>query len=108
MCRSCDSSFGLGVTDNDDELGWFTSDQTKGTEEALKMDFKFPCPEPSSLKHILQHQDSPESNTHRFSCISENKTELNYKDQVSPACLFCFCLFDRKIDKCSFTQLLVI
>ncbi|KAI3789022.1 hypothetical protein L2E82_01806 [Cichorium intybus] len=50
MLRSCDSSFGLGVTNNDDELGWFTSNQIGGgTEEASKIDFKFPCPEPSAL-----------------------------------------------------------
>ncbi|KAJ0514043.1 putative LNK family protein [Helianthus annuus] len=84
MLRSCDSSFGLGVTDNNDELGWFTSDRIEGTEEALKMDFKFTCPEPSGLKNIL-HPDhsSPESNNHRSSCISESKDELNFKDQIT-------------------------
>lgn len=47
ICRNCDSSFGLN---NDEELGWFASDEIGGdTEEALKMDFKFPCPEPSAL-----------------------------------------------------------
>ncbi|KAI3803827.1 hypothetical protein L1987_31989 [Smallanthus sonchifolius] len=84
MLRGCDSSFGLGVTDNDGELGWFTSDRIEGTEEALKMDFKFPCPEPSGLKNIL-HPDhgSSESNNHRSSCISESKDELNYRDQIN-------------------------
>ncbi|GJS24479.1 F-box domain containing protein, partial [Tanacetum coccineum] len=47
MLRSCDSSFGLGVTNKDDELGWFTSVQVEGTEEELKMDFKFPSVEAS-------------------------------------------------------------
>lgn len=84
MLRGCDSSFGLGVTDNDGELGWFTSDRIEGTEEALKMDFKFPCPEPSGLKNILpDHYDSPQSNNHRSSCISESKDELNFKDQIN-------------------------
>ncbi|KAI7757210.1 hypothetical protein M8C21_023718 [Ambrosia artemisiifolia] len=84
MLRSCDSSFGLGVTDNNDELGWFTSAQIEGTGEALKMDFKFTCPEPSGLKNIL-HPDhkSPESNNHRSSCISESKDEINFKDQIN-------------------------
>ncbi|KAK1417620.1 hypothetical protein QVD17_26750 [Tagetes erecta] len=82
MLRSCDSSFGLGVTDNDGELVWFTSDQNACTEEALKMDFKFPCPEPSGLKNILHpDHESPESNNYRSSCISESKDELNFKDQ---------------------------
>lgn len=84
MYRSCDSSFGLGGTDNDGELGWFTSDQNAGTEEALKMDFKFPCPEPSGLKNILHpDRESPESYNFRSSCISESKDEFNLKDQVS-------------------------
>ncbi|KAI3815384.1 hypothetical protein L1987_15050 [Smallanthus sonchifolius] len=82
MLRSCDSSFGLGVTDSDDQLGWFTSHQIEGTEEALKMDFKFPCPEPNGLKNMLHpHHDSPESNYHRSTCISESRDELNFKDQ---------------------------
>ncbi|KAI3774572.1 hypothetical protein L1987_49131 [Smallanthus sonchifolius] len=84
MLRSCDSSFGLGITDNDGELGWFTSDRIEGTEEALKMDFKFPCPEPSGLKNILHpDHESSESNNHRSSCISESKDELNYRDQIN-------------------------
>lgn len=83
MLRSCDSSFGLGVTNNDDELGWFTSDQVEGTEEALNMDFKFPCPEPSSLKNILPNNDSPESNNQRSSCISESKDEYHIENQIN-------------------------
>ncbi|KAL8234595.1 hypothetical protein R6Q59_020695 [Mikania micrantha] len=84
MLRSCDSSFGLGVADNDGELGWFTSDQIKGTEEALKMDFKLSCSEPSGVKNILQaDHESSESNNHRTSCISEDKDELHFKDQIN-------------------------
>ncbi|KAF5760214.1 putative LNK family protein [Helianthus annuus] len=82
MLRSCDSSFGLGATDNADELGWFSSDQVAGTEEALKMDFKFLCQEPSGLKNILHaDHDSPESNNRRPRCIFKSKDELNFKDQ---------------------------
>ncbi|XP_071715504.1 protein LNK1-like isoform X2 [Rutidosis leptorrhynchoides] len=81
MLRSCDSSFGLGVTSNDDELGWFTSDPTEATEEALKMDFKFPSPEPSGLTNILMDNDSPESKNHKSGCNSESKDELNTEDQ---------------------------
>lgn len=83
MLRSCDSSFGLGVPDNDDELSWFTSDQIEGNEEALKMDLKFPCTEPSGLKDILPDLGSgtPESSNHRSSCISESNNECSFKDQ---------------------------
>lgn len=93
LCRSCDSSFGLGVTNNDDELCWFTSDQIEGTEESLKMDFKFPCPEPSGLKNILMDHDSPELNNQKSSCISVSKDELNIKNQVSSFC------FESNLDK---------
>ncbi|XP_076920740.1 protein LNK1-like isoform X2 [Bidens hawaiensis] len=73
MLRSCDSS-----------LGWFTSDQIEGTEEALKMDYKFQFPEPSGLKNILHtDHDSTESNNHRSSCISESKDALNFSDQIN-------------------------
>ncbi|KAI3715804.1 hypothetical protein L6452_22791 [Arctium lappa] len=82
MLRSCDSSFGLGATDNDDELDWFASDHIGGAEEASKMDFRFPCPEPSALKNISPNHDSPDSNNQRSCCISESKDELNYNDQV--------------------------
>ncbi|KAK9071033.1 hypothetical protein SSX86_009601 [Deinandra increscens subsp. villosa] len=86
MLRGCDSSLGLGVTDNDGELGWFTSDQMEGTEEALKMDFKFPCPEPSGLKDLLHtDHDFSESNNHSSSCISESKDELSFKHQRRPS-----------------------
>ncbi|XP_076888287.1 protein LNK1-like [Bidens hawaiensis] len=84
MLRSCDSSFGLGVADNDVELGWFSSNQIESTEEALRMDFRFPCPEPSGLKNILHpDHDSSESNNCRSGCISESKDELNFKDQTN-------------------------
>nr|XP_043623827.1 protein LNK1 [Erigeron canadensis] len=79
LIRSCDSSFGLGVTNNDTELGWYTSDRLEGSEEASS--FNFPCPKPSDLKNILMNHDSSESNNHKISCISESKDELNYRNQ---------------------------
>ncbi|CAI9287076.1 unnamed protein product [Lactuca saligna] len=54
MLRNCDSSFGLN---NDEELGWFASDQIGGdTEEALKMDFKFPSAlnDESNKSHVME------------------------------------------------------
>lgn len=84
MLRSCDSSFGLGVTENDDELGWFTSDQIGGTEEALKMDFKFPCVEPSGVNNILQDHASNHGHLMESSgdiSFEGNATELDDKKQ---------------------------
>ncbi|GKB09854.1 ribonuclease H-like domain-containing protein, partial [Tanacetum coccineum] len=81
MLRSCDSSFGLGVTNKDDELRWFTSAHVEGTEEAIKMGFKFPCSEPSGLKNMLPNNDSPASNNQRSSCISESKHEYHIENQ---------------------------
>ncbi|XP_071741610.1 protein LNK1-like isoform X2 [Rutidosis leptorrhynchoides] len=57
MLSNCDSSFGLGVTGNDDELVWFTSENPSvGYEDALKMDLKFPCSQPSSITNVTQYQ----------------------------------------------------
>ncbi|GJW70505.1 LNK1-like protein isoform X1 [Tanacetum coccineum] len=83
MLRSCDSSFGLGVTNKDNELRWFTSAHVDGTEEAIKMGFKFSCSEPSGLKNMLPNNDSPASNNQRSSCISESKHEYHIENQVS-------------------------
>ncbi|GKF08779.1 LNK1-like protein isoform X1 [Tanacetum coccineum] len=79
---SCDSSFGLGVTNKDDELCWFTSAHVEGTKEAFKMGFKFPCFEPSGLKNMLPNNDSPASNNQRPSCISESKHEYHIENQL--------------------------
>ncbi|KAK2982343.1 hypothetical protein RJ640_009040 [Escallonia rubra] len=55
MFRSCDSSFGLGVTGNEDELGWFpSSDAIEGSEDLLKPDYKFQCPESNAFKHVSE------------------------------------------------------
>lgn len=52
FCRSCDSSFGLGGAGNEDELGWFSSsDAIEGSEDVLKSDLKFSCPEANAMKN---------------------------------------------------------
>ncbi|XP_024966028.1 protein LNK1-like [Cynara cardunculus var. scolymus] len=82
MLRSCSSSFGLGVTGNNDEMDWFTQeDSTVGCEEVLKMDFKFPCSETSALINISQDHGTPESDDKRFGYKFENKDEIQLKDQ---------------------------
>ncbi|KAL3620926.1 hypothetical protein CASFOL_035838 [Castilleja foliolosa] len=57
MFRSCDSTFGLG-TSREDELGWFTSaDNIGGTEDLVKSEFEFPCPEPNPAECISQNHE---------------------------------------------------
>ncbi|KAI7726188.1 hypothetical protein M8C21_023984 [Ambrosia artemisiifolia] len=82
MLSNCDSSFGLGVTGNDDELVWFTSeDPARGFEETLKMDLKLPCSEPSVLMNISQDHEPRESDNKSSSFVSEGKDALRDKDQ---------------------------
>ncbi|XP_034227106.1 protein LNK1 isoform X1 [Prunus dulcis] len=46
MFRSCDSTFGLGSLNNEDELCWFlSSNSAEGSEDALKSGVKFSCSE---------------------------------------------------------------
>lgn len=81
MCSNYDSSFGLGVTGNDDELVWFTSEEpASGFEETMNMDLKLPCSEPSPLKNVSQDHEPRESDKTSF--VSESNDELKEKDQV--------------------------
>lgn len=81
MLSNCDSSFGLGVPGNDDELVWFTSeDPAGGYEEA--MNFKFPCSESSALTNVSQDQECRESDTKGSSFVSQSKDEFKLKAQM--------------------------
>ncbi|CAI9304284.1 unnamed protein product [Lactuca saligna] len=78
MLSNCDSSFGLGVTGNDDELVWFTSeDPAGGYEEPMKMELKFPCTETNTPP---QNNGSQESDNKRSRIVSESKDEFKPKD----------------------------
>ncbi|KAJ8562854.1 hypothetical protein K7X08_031306 [Anisodus acutangulus] len=58
MLRSCDSTFGLGASMEDD-LGWFSSsDVIEGSGGGLRSDYEFPCPSSSALENI---SGSPEA-----------------------------------------------
>nr|XP_043628470.1 protein LNK1-like [Erigeron canadensis] len=82
MLSNCDSSFGLGVTANDDELVWFQSEDPNGEyEEAFKMDLKFPCAEPSTLTNVLDDHEPRESESKRSSFVCESKDVPKIKDQ---------------------------
>ncbi|GFP98691.1 hypothetical protein PHJA_002013000 [Phtheirospermum japonicum] len=61
MFRSCDSTFGLG-TSKEDEVGWFASaDNIGGSEELVKSEFQFPCPEANPVEYISQNHDNSKS-----------------------------------------------
>ncbi|KAH6793397.1 dentin sialophosphoprotein-like protein [Perilla frutescens var. hirtella] len=63
MFRSCDSTFGLGAS-RDDELGWFSSSDNIGdTGELLNSDFKFSCPESNSVDNLSTNHDSIKSHS---------------------------------------------
>ena len=50
--RSCDSTFGLGAS-REDEFPWYSaSDNIGGTGELVNSDVKFPSPELNSLENI--------------------------------------------------------
>ncbi|KAG8368683.1 hypothetical protein BUALT_Bualt15G0071200 [Buddleja alternifolia] len=78
MFRSCDSTFGLGAS-NEDELGWLSSaDNMGGCADVVKSDFMFPSPESNAVENISQNHDS----TRRYS-INESamtSTPVRYKD----------------------------
>nr|GFC95177.1 protein LNK1-like isoform X1 [Tanacetum cinerariifolium] len=80
MLSNCDSSFGLGVPGNDDELVWFTSeDPAGGYEEA--MNFKFPCSESSALTNVSQDHECRESDTKGSSIVSQSRDECKLNAQ---------------------------
>ncbi|XP_028800777.1 protein LNK1 isoform X2 [Neltuma alba] len=56
MFRSCDSTFGLGNLNNEEEFCWFpSSHNTEGFDEALKSDFKFSCAEAGPMKVLSDY-----------------------------------------------------
>ncbi|KAK1430262.1 hypothetical protein QVD17_12883 [Tagetes erecta] len=82
MLSNYDSSFGVGVTGNDDELVWFTSEEpASGFEETMKMDLKLPCSEPSPLTNVSQDHEPRESDNKASSFLTESKDELKDEDQ---------------------------
>ncbi|GER42709.1 dentin sialophospho protein [Striga asiatica] len=58
MFRSCDSTFGLGAS-KEDELGWFGStDNIGGSGDTVKSEFEFPYPEPNPVEYSSQNDSS--------------------------------------------------
>ncbi|KAL2513636.1 protein LNK1-like [Forsythia ovata] len=56
MFRSCDSTFGLGAS-REDELGWFSSPNALGGSDVLKSDFKLSHPESNAMENISENHD---------------------------------------------------
>ncbi|PQQ01075.1 protein LNK1 isoform X2 [Prunus yedoensis var. nudiflora] len=58
MFRSCDSTFGLGSLNNEDELCWFlSSNSAEGSEDALKSGVKFSCSE-ATAKSLSENSEA--------------------------------------------------
>ncbi|KAK4424334.1 protein LNK1 [Sesamum alatum] len=77
MFRSCDSTFGLGVS-KEDELGWLSStDDLGGCGDLLKLDAKFPCPEPNVMENISENHDSSKVYSTNDSAMT---TPIGYKN----------------------------
>ncbi|PWA44202.1 hypothetical protein CTI12_AA527560 [Artemisia annua] len=102
MLSNCDSSFGLGVPGNDDELVWFTSeDPAGGYEEA--MNFKFPCSESSALTNVSQDHECRESDAKGSSFVSQKVHGSTASPPVVPENLSCQQTGNKADDKISST-----
>lgn len=64
MFRSCDSTFGLGAS-REDESGWFLSSDNIGGDngEIVNSDFKFSCPESNSVENLPTNNGSLKSHS---------------------------------------------
>ncbi|CAI9764490.1 unnamed protein product [Fraxinus pennsylvanica] len=57
MFRSCDSTFGLGAS-IEDEFGWFSSSNALGgSRDVPKSDFMFSCPESNTMENMSESHD---------------------------------------------------
>ncbi|KAM7474873.1 hypothetical protein LguiB_022116 [Lonicera macranthoides] len=87
MFRSCDSSFQLGVAGDQDDLGWFSSSEAiEGSEDAVKSDFKFSCPESDALKGISENPEPSKLYSERFP-INDSRMKsavASYKASCQP------------------------
>ncbi|KAL3617268.1 hypothetical protein CASFOL_038813 [Castilleja foliolosa] len=81
MFRSCDSTFGLGMSKEDD-LGWFTSaDSIGGSEELVKSEFEFPCPEPNLVEYISEnHENSKNDFVNDFGMTKDSSWTFEKSD----------------------------
>ncbi|KAL6517646.1 hypothetical protein OROMI_033347 [Orobanche minor] len=62
MLRSCHSTFGLGISKEDD-LDWFTSaDNLGGSGDVVTSESEFPCPDLNPVDYISQNHDSSKGN----------------------------------------------
>ncbi|KAK4271248.1 hypothetical protein QN277_019967 [Acacia crassicarpa] len=56
MFRTCDSTFGMGNLNNEEEFCWLLSSHSaEGSDEALTSDFKFSCAEAGPMKIVSDY-----------------------------------------------------
>ncbi|XVE66539.1 hypothetical protein DITRI_Ditri08aG0087100 [Diplodiscus trichospermus] len=81
MFRSCDSTFGLGSLNNDDDLCWFSSSQAnEGTQDALNVDTKLN----SVPENCVTSSPDTMSSLNESNAESESKDDLTPNELISP------------------------
>ncbi|XP_059653325.1 protein LNK1-like [Cornus florida] len=80
MFSGCDTTFGLGDVGNEDDLGWFSSSHAiEGSDDLLKSDFKFSCPESSPSKNIPEHSYKLDNSSSVISDFNMENAPVSYK-----------------------------
>ncbi|KAF7842599.1 protein LNK1 isoform X1 [Senna tora] len=87
MFRSCDSTFGMGSLNNEEEFCWLSSSHgTEGSDDALKSTFKLSCAEASPLKMISDNNIDSMANIDDLPCNDSNKkassSDKKYRAQM--------------------------
>ncbi|XP_057976714.1 protein LNK1 isoform X2 [Malania oleifera] len=77
--RSCDSTFGLGSVNNEDELSWFSSSNAIEGSEDVKPGFKFSSPESSALGSVSEYHEAPRLNNPSPSLDGCDKSNVSIK-----------------------------
>ncbi|XP_054777101.1 protein LNK1-like isoform X2 [Prosopis cineraria] len=92
MFRSCDSTFGMGSLNNEEEFCWISSNGTNRYDDASKSTFKLPGAEPSLLKNILDNDKAGtgglpinDSNKKASSFNKKLRTQMDVDEDVFPA-----------------------
>ncbi|KAI4296353.1 hypothetical protein L6164_036318 [Bauhinia variegata] len=74
MFRSCDSTFGMGSLNNEEEFCWLSSSHgTEGADDTLKSEFKFSCAEVSPLEIISDYNMDSKENSQGLPTNNSNK-----------------------------------
>lgn len=83
-CRSCDSTFGLGSLNNEDDFCWFSSSHSaEASPDAVKLGSKLASSESSALNNASEHSEASRLNS-SSPLINDSKKKNLVVDKVSP------------------------